>query len=331
MPQLSTFDSLRILTGMNYVARCVHVAAEIGLADALSDEPMPVAALATATGTHVDALERMLHLLSAYGVFSLDDGVVSHTEMSRLMRADHPESLRDFVRMIGLTVNWRAAEALEHSVRTGEAAMLQHVPRGVWSHYAEHSNDARIFDAAMAARARGMVRAVRAAYDFSRFQTLVDIGGGQGHLLNAVLEDAPDARGILFDLPHVVDATRSGASNPRLSFHGGDVFSDDPPEADGYILMEVLHDWPDESAERIIAAVRRSAPRGARLLIVETVPRFEAGPAWVKTLDIVMLAHFGGKQRTRAEYETLLDRHSFELLREIETASGISIFEAVAR
>lgn len=331
MSHLSTFESLRILTAMHYIARCVHIAADIGLADALGDEPTPVAALAKSTSSHADALERMVRVLSAHGVFTLENGLVSHTEMSRLMRADHPESLRDFVRMIGLTVNWRAAERLEHSVRTGRAAMLQNVPQGVWSHYAEHPEDARVFDAAMASRARLMIRAIHAAYDFSRFRVVADIGGGLGHLLDAVLQDVPGTRGILFDLPHVVDAARALASNPRVSFHSGDFFADALPEADGYVLMEVLHDWADEPADQILGAVARAAPRGARLLIMEIVPDDDPGPAWAKTLDIVMLAHFGGRQRTRAEYERMLAHHGFELLREIETPAGISIFESVAR
>src|SRR5262245_27562817 len=145
MPEISTFERLRILAAMQYVARCVHVAAGIALADALGDAPTPVPELARVTGTNADALAIVLRLLSAYGVFSLDGGLVTHTDMSRLLRTDHPESLRDFVSMIGLPVNWRATEQLEHAVRTGEAAMLQHVPAGVWSHYAEHPDDARVF------------------------------------------------------------------------------------------------------------------------------------------------------------------------------------------
>ena len=331
MTPITTFEGLRMLTAMNYVARCVQVAAEIRLADALGETPTPVPTLARNCGCDADALRRMLRLLAAYGVFAVNGDLVAHTEMSRLIRADHPQSLRDFVRMIGLSVNWRAAERLEHAVRTGEAAMLQDVPGGVWSHYATHPEDAAIFDAAMSSRASLMVPAIREAYDFGRFQTVVDIGGGRGHLLSALLQDAPGTHGILFDLPHVIEAARGAASHPRLQFHGGDFFADPLPAADGYVLMEVLHDWPDQEAERIVAAVQRSAPRNARLLIMEIVPGDGPDPAWAKTLDIVMLAHFGGKQRTRAEYESLVTRHGFELMREIQTGSGLSIFEAVAR
>jgi|CXWL01.1.fsa_nt_gi hypothetical protein len=331
MPTSSTFERLRILTAMNYAARCVHVAAEMGLADALGDSPMPVPALAHATGARADVLERVLRLLAAHDVFRLEDGTVSHTEMSRLLRSDHPSSLRAFVRMIGLSVNWRAVEQLEHSVLTGEAGMIRNLPDGVWSHYANHPDDARIFDASMASRASLMVPSICAAYDFNAFPVIADIGGGQGHLLNAVLENATSTTGILFDLPHVVEAGKASGAHPRVVCRGGDFFNDPLPEAAGYILMEILHDWADEPAERIVASVRRAAPRGAHLLVMEIVPRETDGPAWAKTLDIVMLAHFGGKQRSREAYAGLLERNGFELVREIDTSSGISIFDAVAR
>jgi hypothetical protein len=331
MPAPSAFEQLRILTAMNYAARCVHVAAEMGVADALGDQPTPVLVLAERTGARADVLERVLRLLAAHDVFRLDAGLVSHTEMSRLLRTDHPASLRDFVRMIALDVNWRAAGHLGHSVRTGEAGMLRTVRDGVWSHYADHPEDARIFDASMTSRASLMVPAICSAYDFDQFPVLADIGGGRGHLLNGILQRAPSTTGILFDLPHVVEATTPTVAQPRLRFRSGNFFTDPLPHAACYILMEVLHDWADEPAERIVAAVRRAAAPGAHLLVMEIVPRDAPGPAWAKTLDIVMLAHFGGRQRTREEYGAMLDRNGFDLVREIDTSSGITILDAVAR
>ena len=330
MAPLSTFEQLRILTAMNYVARGIHVVAELGVADAVGDAPVPVAAVATATGTQPDELGRLLRVLAAYDVFTVQGDLVAHTPMSHLLRSDHPSSLRGFARMIGLSVNWHATEHLAHSLKTGEAGMRVAVPEGVWAHYASHPADARIFDASMASRASLMVPAIAAAYDFSTLPRLADIGGGRGHLLNAVLQTAPGTRGILFDLPHVVAASQQAGLHPSITCHAGDFFADTLPEADGYILMEILHDWADEPADRIVAAVRRAAPTGARLLIMEIIPQPTPGPAWAKTLDIVMLAHFGGKQRTAAEYEALLQRHGFTFRRQIDTPAGISILEAAA-
>lgn len=328
MREISIFEQLRLLTAMNYVARCVHTVAELSVADAVGDEPAAVDAVAVRVGANADVLRRMLRATAAYGLFVLQDDRVSHSEMSRLLRSDHPSSLRDFVRMIALSVNWRAAEHLPHAARTGEVPMLRHAPDGVWAHYAEHPDDGRIFDAAMTSRASLMVPKICRSYDFSQFHTVVDIGGGRGHLLEAVLHQAPQTEGILFDLPHVVEAVRARNPHPRLRCEGGSFLTDRLPVADGYVLMEVLHDWPEEEAGQILRAIRRDAPSGARLLLMEIVPSDEPGPAWGTTLDIIMLAHFGGKQRTRAEYAALLAGSGFRLEREIDAGAGISIFEA---
>ena len=134
---------------------------------------------------------------------------------------------------------------------------------------------------------------------------------------------------MLFDLPHVVEQAGSIASD-RLKLVGGDFFKDELPRCDAYLLMEVVHDWPDEEAVAILEAVRRSAPAGARLLLLEQLVPEAPGPHWSKTLDIHMLAFFGGRQRSRREYEGLLDRSGFSFAREIYTGAGISIVEATA-
>ena len=319
-----------MLTAMNYVARGVQVVAELGLADAVGEEPVSITTLAAETQTRPDELGRVLRLLAAYEVFTVEGDGVAHTPMSRLLRSDHPSSLRAFARMIGLSVNWRATEHLGHALRTGEAGMRVALPEGVWAHYADHPDDARIFDASMTSRASLMVPAIASAYDFSAYPALADIGGGRGHLLNAVLATTTTTRGILFDLPHVVAASREAGLHPRITGQPGDFFKDALPEADAYILMEILHDWPDEQADQIVAAVGRAARPGSRLLIMEIIPGATPGPAWAKTLDIVMLAHFGGKQRTVQEYRALLERNRFALHRQIDTPAGISILEAVA-
>lgn len=331
MAGLPAFERLRMLTAMHYVARCVHVAAELRIADVIDAEPVAISALAGTLDVPMDTLERMLRVLAAYGVFELESGRVSHTDMSRLLRSDHPASLRDFVRMIALPVNWRAAESLQSAIQTGKAAMLTHVPDGVWAHYAAHPDDARVFDRAMSSRASLMVPAIRRACDFRPFRRVVDVGGGRGHLLSGVLDDSPHTIGILFDLPHVVADARQGHQHPRLEFCAGNFFTDALPDGDAYILMEILHDWPDAEAAQIVAAIRRAARKGARLLLMEIVPPGAPEPVWATTLDIVMLAHFGGKQRRREEYVELLTGNGFELLQEIDTGAGISIFDAVAR
>ena len=179
----------------------------------------------------------------------------------------------------------------------------------------------------MAAKAHGQVAGVLAAYDFSGFGLIGDIGGGRGHLLRAVLDAAPDANGVLFDLPHVI-AEAAGMASERLTLQAGDFFKDALPVCDAYLLMEVIHDWGDEEAVAILRAIRRAAPPHATLLLIEQIVPDDPGPDWSKMLDIHMLALLGGRQRTRREYEALLDRAGFSLRREIDTGAGISILEA---
>lgn len=180
----------------------------------------------------------------------------------------------------------------------------------------------------MAAKAHGQVAAVVAAYDFSRFALIGDIGGGGGHLLRAVLDSAPAARGVLFDLPHVLEDA-AGLTSERLTLQAGDFFRDDLPVCNGYLLMEVIHDWDDEKAIAILKAIRRAATSHARLLLIEAIIPDDPGPHWAKTLDIHMMALLGGRQRTWQEYESLFDSAGFSFEREIDAGADTSILEAV--
>jgi hypothetical protein len=245
------------------------------------------------------------------------------------LRSDSIPSLRDFARMFGLTLNWRSAELLLDTVKTGEAAAPRAFEGGFWARLEQNPDEARIFDAAMTSKALGQVGAIIAAYPFGDHAHIVDVGGGRGHLIRAILRACANARGTLFDLPHVVEAARGGGDEGgRLTFQGGDFFKDALPQADAYILMEVIHDWADAPAAQILSAVRASAPQGAKLLLIETEVPEGPGPDWSKTLDIVMLTHFAARQRTAEQYRVLLEAQGFQIQRAIDTGAGISIFEA---
>jgi hypothetical protein len=271
---------------------------------------------------------RIVRFLSGHGVFDFRDGVVRHTEASRLLREDHPRSMRAFARNAGAQLNWQAYEAIEYTARTGRPATEKVAPQGIWALRQENAEAGRLFDAAMQARARGHISAVIPAYDFSRFDTVADIGGGRGHLLAAVLASAPDVKGVLFDQPHVVAGAALVASG-RVTLQGGSFFEDALPVADGYLLMEVIHDWADEEALIILKAVRRAAPANARLLLIEAIIPDGPGPAHAKMLDVHMMVMNGGRQRSLTEYETLLRDAGFALEREIPAGAQLSIIEAV--
>lgn len=331
MPEQNPFSALQQLSAGYFASRCLHAIAELGIADALGDEPMEVGTLADGSGANADALARMLRLLESHDIFRLEQGMVSHTPASSLLRSDHPSSMRDFVRMFGLPLNWRSAELLTDTLRTGQAAAEAAFEGGFWGRLREYPDEARVFDAAMRAKAAGQIGAIIANYDFSRFGRIIDVGGGQGHLIRAILRACPGTCGTLFDLPHVIDAARlEGDEDGRLAFHGDDFFKDIPPVGDCYILMDVIHDWADEPAGEIIASVKKAAPPDGRVLLIETEVPETREPDWSKTLDIVMLTLFAARQRTMTEYQQLLRPRGFEIRRNMDTGSGITVFEAVS-
>jgi len=323
------FVSLMTLANVFAVARCLHAVADAGVADALEDAPAPATTLATATGTHPEALDRVLRLLSAYGIFGHSADGYRHTPMSRLLRSNDPQSLRSFVRMCGSPAAWTTFAELEHSVRTGAPAVTKALSQTLWQYLSLHQDQARIFDEAMAAQAKAHVNAVIDSYDFSIFDVIGDIGGGQGHLLRAALTQASHTRGVLFDLPHVIGSASAIASD-RITLQAGDFFSDPLPRCDAYLFMGVIHDWGDEDAATILRRTRAAGPQHARVLIIENVITDDPGPSFAKLLDILMLM-LGGKQRTPREYAVLLDAAGFRFTREIQTctATGVSIIEGV--
>ena len=319
-------ERLLQLSAAYYVARCLHAVANLGVADVLDKTPRRSAELARDAGADPGALDRVLRLLAAYGVFVYQNGTITHTAASQLLRADHPQSMRPVVRMFGLSGFWDAVGELEYSVRTGLPSGDKVIDGGLWTYLSSHPDAGRIFNEAMTAKAHGQVAGVIASYDFSPFASIADVGGGRGHLLQAVLAAAPHASGVLFDQPGVI-AEASAMASSRLALQPGDFFKDDVPGCDAYLLMEVIHDWDDRDSAKILTAIRRAAPSHARLLLIEAILPDDPGPNWPKTLDIVMLA-IGGRQRTLAEYSELLKCCGFTMLREIPTPAGVSIIEA---
>lgn len=313
------------LAKAHIAARCLHVVADFGVADALGEQVASAAQLAQQTGLHADALERILRLLAAHGVFEERAGGYVHNDASRRLRGDHPESLRSYVRMTGMPAFWDRYTELHHAAVNGAPAVGW---TSMLERFAANPTEGSIFNAAMIAKSRRAVRVVADAYDWRAFGSIVDVGGGRGHLLAAVLERAPAARGILFELPQVIADTAVTPLAPRLDVMAGDFFIDPLPAADAYLLMDLLHDWSDADAARILAAVRRAAPAHARVLIVETLVPEAPGPHFGKTLDVVMLAVTGGRERTRSAHAVLLDGAGFRLERVVETASQYSIIEA---
>ena len=316
------------LTNAVVASKCLHVVAELGVADEVGDEPLGVDELAPRCGADPDALDRVLRLLVAHGIFEHRADGYAHTEASRLLRTDHPRSMRAFSRMMGLPVFAATFDQLEHSVRTGSPAVELVAPEGLWPYLQEHPGEAEVFGQAMTAKAAADIAAILAAYDFSRFRTIADIGGGRGHLLRAVLDAVPSAVGVLFDMPGVIGSL--DLDRERLTPHAGDFFVDQLPAADGYVLMEVMHDWGDAECAAILSAIRRAASPGARVLVIEDVMPDDQTDPRSQTLDIIMLSVTGGRERTVRQLGELFERGGFDLVGVTETAGAMRIVEGTA-
>lgn len=328
MTPTATPESIIELSFGHAAARALHVVADLGVADHL-DEPREAKALAEDVAADADALHRLLRLLETRGLFACDaEGRWSHTPASRLLREDHPMSLRAFARMAGTSFGWESFTGLGHATRTGEPGICLLQPEGWTAYLQQHPADAAIFHESMTAKAHADVAAVLQSHDFSRYSRVADIGGGNGHLLRALLGEHPAARGVLFDLPEVAAAA---AEHPRIEVVGGDFFTDQLPVCDAYVLMNVVHDWDDDAAATILRAVVEATEPGATVLILEIVLPEGPAPHWAKTLDVMMLAMTGGRERTLSQYDALLRATGLQLVAVTPTRTAFSVIEARVR
>lgn len=311
------------------VARCLHVVAELGVADAVDERGADIGQVAAKLGVDADALGRVLRALSPHGVFDVDLPAVHHTEASLLLRSAHPMSMGAFAHMMGLPMAWDALTPLRDTVVTGRAGVFDLDPDGLFSYLRRHEDQAQVFDRAMTAKSHADIACILAAYDFGARGRVADVGGGRGHLLDAITRLHPDVVATLFEQPEVVARVAAErGTDADIQLVAGDFFTDDLPVADVYVLMEIIHDWEDDDAVRILANIRRAAPDDAVVLIVETVLREGAGPDPAKTLDIVMLSVTGGRERTPGDYAALFERAGFELARVIPTMGAVHLVEA---
>src|SRR5262245_33218576 len=259
------------LVARGLLTQAVLVAARLGIPDLVAGGPRSAAELAEETGVHPDALARLLRALVALGVLAReDDGRVSATPLSRALE-DGPGSLRALAQFVG-EVTWGAWGALGHSVATGEPAFRHEHGEGIFDYLAGHPDEARVFQTWMTDQSRLQSEALLEAIDLTGVERLVDVGGGRGTLLAALLEANPGLRGVLYDRPEVAstaEALASAGIAERAEAVGGDFFESVPGGADRYLAKLVIHDWDDERALRILDAVRRAIPPHGLLLLVE--------------------------------------------------------------
>jgi hypothetical protein len=328
MADTSLHEKLFALAAAFWLPRSLQAIAELGVADALGDQPQTAEQLARAIGADPVSVDRVLRLLASHGIFESRNGAWAHTPESQLLRDDHPQSIRAWARLMGLPFVWQSWGHLVDALRTGDPGTKKLDADGPFLYLAKHPDESRIFNAGMVSKAQSDILAVLHAYDFSRFKRIADIGGGRGHLLLSILKKAPAATGVLFDQPHVIAEVQQ--TETRLERHAGDFFHGSMPAADAYLLMDILHDWKETEAAKILASIRRAAAPGATILVIETVIPDIPGPHFAKALDVNMLVMTGGRERTVEEHRVLLASAGFKLVQVIPTKSPYSLVEATA-
>lgn len=315
------------------LTQLIYVAAKLELADHLAQGPLTAAKLALSLGVDAGALFRLLRALASLGVFAEStDGRFEMTPAAELLRRHTPGSLRSTALLYGDELLWRAYGQLSHAVETGGSAFEHAYGQSFYDYLDEHPNAAALFHAAMTGFSELEAAAILAAYDFSAVGSVVDVGGGQGAFVAALLRTHPDLQAIIFDrAPPTLDTqnffAHSGIAG-RSKFMQGNFFTAVPNGGRLYLLKSILHNWNDSAAATILGKCREAMTLDARLLVAERVIPAGNAPSEAKLFDINMLVTVGGRERSEAEYAALFRSAGLELTRVTPTRSDLSLVEA---
>lgn len=339
MPTLATFQRFLAMASGAWVTASLYTATVLGIADLLAAGPRSAEDLAGASQANADALRRLLRMLAAHGVFAeREDGRFEQTELSTLLRGDAPGNLRAMVLMYGTDVWWTPWGQMLHTIRTGETAFSKVHGAELFEYMKRDGDFAATFNRAMTGGSARLADEIVAAYDFSRFGTIVDVGGGQGLLLSAILKAAPAARGVLADMPHVIETARALVAErgvaDRCKLVGGSFFDAVPAGGDAYVMKWILHDWNDDDATRILRTVRTAIPPTGRLIAFDRVlpERITAGDPFdqgATLMDLNMLVNVTGRERTAAEFRRLFAAGGFTLTSARSMPTGLGIVEGL--
>lgn len=318
-----------------WVAQGITVAADLGIADALAEGPSRIDDLARRVEADPDALARLMRALIGEGIFvQRRDGRYALNALGSTLRTDSAMSVAGLARMVGHPAHREHWSQLRDAIRTGEATIPKLRGMPGFDYLAQNPELGAIFNDAMTNLSEAAVVPLTAAYDYGRFGEIVDVGGGHGRFLAAILAATPSARGVLYDLPEVVEGApqllrRHGVAD-RVDIVGGSFFDRVPAGADAYVAKNVIHDWPDDQALTILRNVRAAASAGSVLLLAEFVipehPRAFIGN-WT---DLEMLMATAARERSEAEYRKLFEQAGFRLTRVVPTVAPISLIEGEA-
>jgi hypothetical protein len=318
-----------------WISQAITVAADLGLADAVAEAPLSVNALAARVDADPDALRRLMRALISCGIFrQRRDSRYELNPLGDTLRSTSPISMAGLARWVGSRQHREHWSLLANAVSTGKAIIPELRGMGVFDYLGEEPELAEVFNQAMTNLSQSAVAPIVHAYDFSGYPTIVDVGGGHGELLAAILAATPAARGVLYDLPQVVVGAppllHEHDVADRVRIAEGSFFDSVPGDGDAYILKNVIHDWPDHDAVQILRNVHAAAGAATTVLLIEIVIPEHHRESIGKWTDLEMLLASAARERTAAEYHHLLEQSGFQMMRVVETASPYNIVEAWA-
>jgi len=316
------------------MSQLIYVAARLGLADSLKDGPKRSEDLAALVGVNPDALYRVLRALASNGIFmEAEDRYFALTPLAVPLQTGVPGSVRGVALMQNQESRWRAWGELIYSVKTGKSAFEHIYGMSNWEYYAKHPDVFEQFSEGMAELTRPTIPAIVAAYDLAGRVRIVDVGAGRGHLMAAILAQYPQLRGVIVEVPSLIEDGRkvleTAGVAARCELVAGDYFESVPGGGDVYILKSIIHGMDDENAVRVLQNCRQSVVDDGRLLVIQVIVPLGNTPAPIKVSDILHLVSGGGQERTEVEYRALFDAAGFKLARVYPTASSFSILEGV--
>ena len=317
-----------------WLSQAITAAAQLGIADALAAGPLTADELGRKVGADPDAVARLMRLLISRGIFRRRGGNrFALNALGDTLRSDAPVSMAGAALFFGSKQHREHWSSLVESIRTGKASVPEIRGMEFFEYLAEDPQFAGLFNDAMTSTSEMLEAALVAATDLSRFRTIADVGGGHGKLLSAMLTAAPNARGMLVDLPEVVAGARAVLAErgvtDRVRIEGGSFFDGVPPGADAYVMKNVLHDWDDDKTSDILRNIRAVSESGTTLLLFEMVIPDHDRVFFGKLVDLEMLLVAGSFERSEKQWRDVLERGGFRLTRIVPTASPLSVVEAV--
>jgi len=318
-----------------WISQGITAVVDLGVADALTGGPLPLDELASTVGADPDALGRLLRALISKGIFAQRaDGRYELTPLADLLRSDAPTSMAATARFIGSPQHREHWSLLPEAIKTGASVIPRLRGKSFFDYLGDEPEFGRIFNDAMTSGSGLSTGPVVETYDFTQFGTIVDVAGGHGRLLAAILTSAPNAQGILCDLPEVIAGAppllREMHVAERVRLAEGSFFDSVPAGGDAYVLKHIIHDWDDAASLHILRNVRSAAAAGAALLLVETVVPDDDSESNAKWTDMEMLLVNNGRERTAGEYRRLFDQAGCQMIGVVDTASRFSIIEGRA-